>query len=76
MAHNIGCLSPERWADKPDLHRWLQELLAILQDANLVERYRHEVLNPEEVAAVVQFLACPAASYITGSVIKVDGGIL
>jgi 3-oxoacyl-[acyl-carrier protein] reductase len=31
--------------------------------------------QPEEVAAAVRFLACPEASYITGSVIKIDGGI-
>jgi 3-oxoacyl-[acyl-carrier protein] reductase len=31
--------------------------------------------RPAEIAAAVRFLACSEASYITGSVIKVDGGI-
>lgn len=29
----------------------------------------------DEVAAAVRFLACPEAGYITGSILKVDGGI-
>ena len=32
--------------------------------------------KPEEVAAAVRFLACPEASYITGSILKIDGGIM
>ena len=32
--------------------------------------------RPEEVAAAVRFLACSEASYITGSTLKIDGGIL
>ena len=31
--------------------------------------------RPAEVAAAVTFLACPEASYITGSILKIDGGI-
>jgi len=32
--------------------------------------------KPEEVAAAVRFLARPEAGYITGAVLKIDGGIL
>jgi 3-oxoacyl-[acyl-carrier protein] reductase len=31
--------------------------------------------RPEEVAAVVRFLACSEASYVTGSVLTIDGGV-
>ncbi len=32
--------------------------------------------RPEEIAAAVCFLACPGASYVTGSTLKIDGGLL
>jgi 3-oxoacyl-[acyl-carrier protein] reductase len=32
--------------------------------------------KPEDVAAAVAFLACPAAGYITGQVLRVNGGLL
>ncbi|XP_062092630.1 tropinone reductase homolog At5g06060 isoform X2 [Humulus lupulus] len=34
----------------------------------------HRIAEPEEVSSLVAFLCLPAASYITGQVISVDGG--
>jgi NAD(P)-dependent dehydrogenase (short-subunit alcohol dehydrogenase family) len=34
----------------------------------------HRASQPEEIAEVIGFLVSPAASYITGATVAVDGG--
>lgn len=55
------------------------EMLAGLDDAArqraLAQIPMRRFGRPEEVAAAVRFLACAEAGYVTGSALKIDGGI-
>jgi 3-oxoacyl-[acyl-carrier protein] reductase len=55
-------------------------MTAALDDKTKAEISQKIPLNclgkPEDIAVAVQFLASPAARYITGQVLTVDGGMV
>jgi meso-butanediol dehydrogenase/(S,S)-butanediol dehydrogenase/diacetyl reductase len=53
---------------------------AIRGNAAIIEPYLNRIplgraARPEEIAAVIGFLAGPQASYVTGAQVVVDGGV-
>lgn len=54
-----------------DLVMETDELRTAMEQATPLKR----ISDPEEIAAIVVFLASPAASFVTGKVVEADGGV-
>ena len=69
---NVNCIQPGRIMSEQILRKYSPEFRAEQSRTQIpVGRYG----EPEELAALAVFLASPVASYITGAVIPVDGGL-
>jgi 3-oxoacyl-[acyl-carrier protein] reductase len=65
----VNCLAPG----------WIRTAWGQQASARWQERVRRETLlrrwgEPEEVAAVARWLVSPAASFLTGQIIRINGG--
>jgi NAD(P)-dependent dehydrogenase (short-subunit alcohol dehydrogenase family) len=68
----VNCIAPG--LIKTDFARALWEDAEALDDRNRATPLRR-IGAPDEIGGVAAFLASPAASYITGQIVVVDGGV-
>ena len=60
---------------EPDTRKMINELLKTRMDETMAQTPLKRLGKPSEIASVIAFLCSPAASFITGETIQVNGGI-